>query len=112
MGLFNAALSIIIVSLLSITGIADAPYEYQGRCAFPSEYMSFAVGGFLVGPDDSIQHEYGHLLQEEILKEAYIPIALGVSLLGYGMAMRGNLTAEQYHQLPTEKWADELWRMK
>ena len=64
-------------------------------------------------PEDweSVQHEYGHCRQSEMLGPAYLPvvgICSGVHNIVHRLKKRWNLPRRDYYAFWTERWADWL----
>ena len=69
---------------------------------------NFTLGNISYYGRNNKQHEFGHLVEEDLLGPLYLPIAGLTSLVGNVLGATGNLDYEGYHQLWSEKWADEL----
>ena len=59
--------------------------------------------------EDAKKHEYGHILQQRILGQYYIPFVVIPSVLG-GIVVNGanGYTIDDYYKLPWEAWANDL----
>ena len=108
--LFSAALGIISAAAMSVAGLATPEGDKNGMMSFRNntDWLGFELGGIgnLPRYTREDQHEYGHWLQEQEMKDAYLPISGLTSLLGNLFSLAG--IAVDYYGLGTEKEADEL----
>jgi len=109
--LFASAVSIVLVAVLSVSGVVTPQGYYHGMMVFESHVrgVGFEFGGLAVAETQLVyqpQHEYGHYLQEKMLGNMYVPVIGAGSVVGnIALLLRIPLA---YKQISTERWADEL----
>ena len=103
------SVSVLILScLLTVTGIGELKSYEEFMWLETPRYLSFSLGGIAFARAGNVEHEYGHLKQEQLLGKMYLPLVGGGSLIANVLYMNGLLP--DYRSFPTEKWADDLAR--
>ena len=102
----HSVLGLLAACVMTISGMAEPAESYKGMFVFRAEgSIEFQLGGFIIGPQKGMPHEYGHRQQEILLGAYYLPLVGMTSAIGH-IFLRGDYTA--YYSMWSEKWADAL----
>ena len=105
-----STIALILICIMGVSGQIETVSTYRDALVFRNSgsYVGGAGGGFIVlnttYSDDTVRHEYGHLMQEQLLGVMYIPVVAINSMLGH-LFYKGS-----YYERWPESWADELSR--
>ncbi len=90
--------------------MAEPAESYKGMFVFRAEgSIEFQLGGFIIGPQKGMPHEYGHR-QQEILLGPYYLLLIGTTSAFGQIFLREH--REAYYAMWSERWADELGGMR
>jgi len=104
----QTTVSLIFAAVLGVSG-ASLSFHREALVVQTTYAPSFAIGGIIFageGPD--LDHEYGHLLQEEHLEGLYLPLVALPSIILAGLYVSGEIGWEAATTAWPEDWADEL----
>ena len=79
----TTTISLIVFCIMGVTGDVTGVSEYEGVIVFERPWWDpgISIGGFICAPRWFVQHEYGHVKQQEEFGMFYLPIVGLPSLL-------------------------------
>ena len=106
----STTVSLLTICIMGAVGQIESVSDYNGTIVFKvhSSQSGFALGGMIVSPKYRVKHEYGHILQEQRMGPAYLPLIALPSIVGVLLFQLHIIDIDQYQMIPGESWANDL----
>ena len=110
----SSVAALLLACILQVAGVVEYEGTHRGLAVF--QYQELEVGAFQFGGyiytfttlERTLDHEYGHYIQEQNLGPWYLIIGLLSWGNGIRRAVDDEFTRRDYLDSPTEAWATVL----